>query len=158
MEASVKSILGVLMPWMLLVGGAFGQALPADKVPANVRNTFRSKFSEVSKVEWKLKSDKYYEAEFKLKDVEVAAKFDPKGKWLETESAIEQSDLPKDVLAAISKDYKGFKIIETQKVERAGKKPILFEIHLEDAKEILKVQFEGNGTIASKSNKRKKGP
>ena len=150
--------LGVLAAWAVLAGAAFGQPLSADKVPASVRKAFQVKFPEVTKVEWKLKSDKNYEAEFTLKDVEVAAKFDDKGKWLETETAIEQSSLPKEVVATIAKEYKGYKIIETQKVERAGDKPVLFEVHLENAREILKVQLEGNGTIASKSTKRKKGP
>jgi hypothetical protein len=154
----VKPILGVLAAWAVLAGGAFGQPLPADKVPANVREAFRTKFPGVSKVEWKLKSDKNYEAEFRLKDAEVAAKFDDKGKWLETETTIEPSALPKEVVATITKEYKGYKIIETQKVERAGDKPILFEIHLEIAQEVLKVQLEGNGTIASKSSVRKQGP
>lgn len=154
----MKRILGVLTAWAALASGAFGQPLPADKVPANVREAFQAKFPGVDKVEWKRKSDKNYEAEFKLKDVEVAAKFDDKGKWLETETAIEQSALPKKVLATIAKEYKGYKIIEAQKVERAGDKPILFEVHLENASEILKVQWEGNGAVASKSTKRKKGP
>jgi Putative beta-lactamase-inhibitor-like, PepSY-like len=154
----VKRILGVLTAWAALAGGAYGQPLPADKVPTNVRDAFKSKFPGVDKVEWKLKSDKNYEAEFKLKDIEVAAKFDDKGKWLETETAIEQSALPKEVLATIAKVYKGYKVIETQKVERAGDKPVLFEVHLENAEEILKVQLEPNGVIASKSTKRKKGP
>ena len=35
-------------------------------------------------------------------------------------------------------------------------KPILFEVHLENAEEVLKVQLEGNGTVVSKSTKRKK--
>lgn len=123
-----------------------------------MREAFQAKFPGVAKVEWKLKSDKNYEATFLLKDVEVAAKFDDKGRWLETETTIEQSSLLKEVLATITKDYKGYKIIETQKVERAGDKPVLFEVHLENAREILKVQLEGNGAIASKSTKRKKGP
>ena len=73
-------------------------------------------------------------------------------------NAIEQSALPKEVQATIAKEYKGYKVIETQKVERAGDKPILFEVHLENGEEILKVQFERDGAIASKSTKRKKGP
>ena len=154
----MKKILGVLAAWAALAGGAYGQPLPADKVPAGVRDAFQAKFPGVDKVEWKLKGDKNYEAEFKLKDVEVAAKFDDKGKWLETETAIEQSALPKGVLATIAKEYKSYKVIETQKVERAGDKPILFEVHLENGEEILKVQFERDGAIASKSTKRKKGP
>jgi Putative beta-lactamase-inhibitor-like, PepSY-like len=87
----------------------------------------------------------------------MAAKFDPKGKWLETETTIEQSELTKDIRAAISTDYKDYKIIETQKVERADDKRILFEVHLESAEEILKLQFDGNGTVSSKSAKRKQG-
>ncbi len=115
------------------------------------------KFPEIKKVEWKLKEDKNYEAEFKQKDVEVAAKFDDKGKWLETETAIGKSDLPKKVLAKILADYKAYEIIETQTVERAGDKPILYEVHLENTDEILKVQFEVSGAMAAKSSKPKKG-
>jgi hypothetical protein len=122
-----------------------------------VRQAFQTKFPEVSKVEWKLKADKNYEAEFKQKDVEVAVKFDDKGKWLETETAIERSALPNAVLATILKEYKAYKIIETQKVERTGDKPILFEVHLENGEEILKVQLEKSGAVASKSSKRKEG-
>ena len=154
----MKRILSAFTAWAVLGGGVFGQSLPADKVPASVREGFRAKFPGVDKVEWKLKTDKNYEAEFKLKDAEVAAKFDDKGKWLETETAIEQSDLPKEVMAAISKEYKVYKIIETQKVERAGNKPILFEVHLENAQEILKLQLERDGKIASKSATAKKKP
>jgi hypothetical protein len=117
---------------------------PAGKIPG------------VTKVEWKLNSDKNYEAEFELKDVEVTAKFDDNGKWLETETAIEQSALTKEVLATISKGYKGYEIIETQKVERADNKSMLFEVHLENAEEILKVQLEANGPVASRTTKRKK--
>ncbi len=150
-------ILGVVTAWAALIGGACAQPLAADKVPANVRDAFKAKFPDVAKVEWTLKGDKNYEAEFKLKDAEVAAKFDDRGKWLETETAIGESALPKAVLAAIAKDFKGAKIVETQAVERAGDKPILFEVHLENAEEILKVQFERDGPVASKSTKRKKG-
>ena len=153
----MKSILGFLALWAALAGTAVGQTLAPEKVPAKVRDAFRARFPDVTKVEWTLKSDKNYEAEFELKDAEVTAKFNDHGKWLETETAFEQSALPKELLAEISNAYKGYRIIETQKVERADDKPILFEVHLENAKEILKVQLEANGTIASKSTKRKKG-
>jgi hypothetical protein len=154
----MKPALGVLTAWAALACVAYGEPLPAEKVPAKVREAFRTKFPDVKKVEWKLKDDKNYEAEFKQKDVEVAAKFDDQGKWVETETAIEKSDLPKEVRARISKEYKAYKIVETQKVERAGDKPILFEVHLENDAEILKVQLESSGTIASKSSKPKKLP
>jgi hypothetical protein len=154
----MRRILRVLTAWAVLAGVAYSEPLSADKVPANVREALRAKFPDVNKVEWKLKDDKNYEAEFKQKDVEVAAKFDDKGKWLETETAIGKSDLPKKVRAKILAEYKAYKIIETQKVERAGDKPILFEVHLENTEEVLKVQLEASGAIATKSSKPKKGP
>jgi hypothetical protein len=141
---------------MALVCLAYGQSLPADKVPAKVREAFRAKFPGVNKVEWNLKEDKNYEAEFTQKGADVAAKFNDDGKWLETETAIKQSDLTKEALATISKEFKGYKMIETQKVEFPGDKPMLFEVHLENAEEVLKVQLKGNGDIVSKSTKRKK--
>ena len=154
----MQRILRILVTCVVLAGGALCEPLPAKEVPVKVREAFQAKFPGVDKVEWKLKDDMIYEAEFTLKDVEIAAQFDDKGKWLETESAIEQSALPKEVVATISKEFKGYKIIETQKVERASDKPILYEVHVENAEEILKVQLEKNGTVASKSTKRKKGP
>jgi hypothetical protein len=152
----VNKIRTVLIALTVAAGGALAQELPADKVPAKVQQAFQSKFPGVTKVEWKLKADKNYEAEFNLKDVEVTAKFDAKGKWLETETAIEASELTKEVRETLAKEYKGYKIIETQKLERADDKKPLFEVHLENADEILKVQLEGNGTISSKSTKQKK--
>jgi hypothetical protein len=154
----VKKILFILITAAAAMAGVvFADPLPADKVPAVVRDAFRSKFPGVGEVEWKRKGDKTYEAEFRLKDVETAAKFDAEGKWLETETAVEPADLPKEVRAAVAKDFKDCKVIETQRVERADDKPTLFEVHLENADEILKVQFEGDGTVSSKSAKRKKG-
>ena len=148
----------VLTVWAVLAGAARGEPLKADKVPAKVREAFRVKFPDVKKAEWKLKDDKNYEAEFTQKDVEVAAKFDENGKWVETETAITKADLPKEVRAKLSREFKEYKIIETQKVERPDDKPVLFEVHLENAEEILKVQLEANGAIAARSSKPKKAP
>jgi hypothetical protein len=148
----------ILTVWSIVAGLAHGEPLTADKVPAKVRESFRAKFPEVKKVEWKLKDDKNYEAEFTQKDVEVAAKFDENGKWVETETAIAKTELPKEVRAKISREFKDYKVIETQKVERPDGKPVLFEVHLENPKEVLKVQLEANGTIAARSSKPKNAP
>jgi len=143
----------VLVP---ISSAALAQQLSADNVPPIVRRAREAKFRRVRKVEWKLKSDHNYEAEFKLNGVEVAAKFDANGKWLETEINIARSKLPSDVRATISKKFDGYKIIETQTVERFDQKPLLYEVHLEDAKEVLKILFEENGTLLSQSSKPKK--
>lgn len=53
-----------------------------------MKKGLRQKFPAVKHVEWKIKSDRNYEAEFTLNGTDIAAKFDRTGKWLETESAV----------------------------------------------------------------------
>ena len=151
----MQKIIVTFLTSAALVAGVYAQQLAPVKVPASVMASFHSKFPGIAKAEWKLKTDKNYEAEFRLKGVDVAAKFGPNGEWLETETTIRRGELPRDVVSAISRDYKAYKIIETQKVEPAGNKPILYEVHLANAKEVLKIQFEVNGTVSAKSTKAK---
>ena len=148
--------LGLVILSAALAVAAAAQRLSADKVPANVKQSFELRFQRLKRVEWKLKTDQSYEAEFKLRGVEVAAKFDSTGKWLETETTISRSDLTRAVRATIVRDFRGYRIIESQKLARCDDQESLFEVHVENAKEILKLQFFGNGTLFSKSDKQKK--
>lgn len=152
----MNKILGLLIALAGIAPAALPQQVSADKVPAIVRQSCQSKFQGVRRVEWKLKSDQNYEAEFKLNGVEVAAKFDSTGKWLETETAIPRTKLSIDVRATISKQFGGYKIIETQTVERFDLKLVIYEVHLENAKEVLKALFQENGMLISQSSKPKK--
>jgi len=147
----MNKILGLLILIASVPSVAPAQQSSADKVPPIVREACEERFSGARRIEWKLKSDHNYEAEFKLNGVEVAAKFDANGKWLETETTIARAKLPRDVRATISQKFGGYKIIETQTVERFDRKPLLYEVHLEDVKEVLKTLFEGNGTLVSQS-------
>ena len=149
----MHKMLGLLIVLASIPSADWAQQVSADKVPVIVRQTCEAKFSRVRKVEWKLKSDHNYEAEFKLNGVEVAVKFDSNGKWLETETTIGRAKLPTDVRATISKKFGGYKIIETQTVERFDQKLLLYEVHLEKAKEVVKTLFEENGTLVSQSSK-----
>ncbi len=121
----MHKILGLLIALASIPSAFFGQQVSADKVPPIVRQACEAKFPRVRRVEWKLKSDHNYEAEFKRNGVEVAAKFDSTGKWLETETTIARRKLPTDVRATISKQFGGYKIIETQTVERFDQKLLL---------------------------------
>src|SRR5438132_4247275 len=84
---------------------------------------------------------------------EIAAKFDVIGKWIETESAIPRSQLPTALSAAIAQEFKGYKMVETQTVRRWDKTRLIYEAHLEDAAEIVKLQLYADGTILNKSVK-----
>ena len=131
------------------------QVLTMDQVPAPIKQAFQAKFPAVKQAEWKLKADKNYEAEFTLKGTGIAAKFDPVGKWLETESAILPSKVPKPVRTTVEKQFKGYKVVETQNLQRWNEKPLIYELHLENAKEVVKAQFSADGMILNQSAKPK---
>lgn len=82
-------------------------------------------------------------------------KFDASGKWLETETAIPASKVPPAVHDAIAGRFPGCKIIETQDLQRWNDQRLVYEIHLENAKEIVKAQFYGDGTVITRSAKPK---
>jgi hypothetical protein len=138
---------------LLVVERAAPPAAAAD-VPAIVVQAYQTKFPGRRAVEWKKKNDGNFEAEFTLNGVDIAAKFSPAGRWLETETTIAAAAVPKAVAAAMARDFKGYTITETQRLEDVDQR-VLIEIHLENAKEILKTQFEPGGKLVSRSAKPK---
>jgi hypothetical protein len=131
-----------------------GQDLPASKVPAVVRQAFHEKFPGVKQAAWKLKAPTY-DAEFLVNKAEVTVKFDASGTWQETESAIPRTKVPTAVNATIAKRFGAYKVVETQDMQRVDDPRLRYEIHLENAKEIVKVMFYDDGTIITRSAKPK---
>ena len=152
MKTKLFQCLGILC---CLLAGCATQELKKSKsavaVPNAVRETFKAKFQYVKRLEWKLKADGNYEAEFIHQGAEVAARFDASGKWLETESSIPRSDVPLAVQAAVARQFKGYRIIETQIVERCDEQKPIYALHLDNRKEIVKAQFSVGGQILSQS-------
>ena len=132
MKRTAKTLISFVI---IVIAGAVlaigAQVLNSKKVPATVRQAFRTKFPAVRFAAWKIKSDGNYEAEFTLKRKEIAAKFDVAGKWIETESAIPRSQLSTAVSAAIAQKFKGYKVVETQTVQRWDETRLIYELHLE---------------------------
>jgi hypothetical protein len=151
----MKCVLLILCAASVAGWAAVGQQVPASQVPVPVRQARQSRFPGVTRVEWKLKSDHAYEAEFRLNGVDVAAKFAPAGEWLESETTIPTSALTAEVQAAIRRGFRGYSLIEAQRVERVADPRVLLEVHLENAREVVKVQFEENGALFSRSAKPK---
>src|SRR5437868_3056904 len=98
----------------LTAQGAVAQPMTARRVPARVGQAYHARFPGERAVEWKLKGDRNYEAEFKLHGVGVAAKFDPAGRWVETETTILRAALPPAVRTALAREFGGYRIVETQ--------------------------------------------
>jgi Putative beta-lactamase-inhibitor-like, PepSY-like len=123
--------------------------------PDAVWQAFREKFPTVERPEWKLKSDKNYEAEFTLGETEIAAKFDQAGKWLETESSISPDQVPQAVRDSAAKQFSGYNFVETQSIERPKDQGLSYELHLDNGQEIVKVQFSSDGAVLNQSTKPK---
>jgi hypothetical protein len=136
---------------LLLSWTGFGQLITTDQVPVVVKKGFHNKFPNVKRMQWKIKSDKNYEAEFMLKGSEIAVKIDSTGKWIETESAALWSAVPSMVQDTIAKSFKKYKVIEIQTVQWWNKQHVIWEIHLEGTNEIVKTQFDENGAVIYRS-------
>ena len=132
---------------------ASSQQVAPVRVPAVVTKAFQAKFPAVKTVEWKLKTDKNYEAEFTVKGTDYAIKFDPAGKWLESEYSIPRSAVPKPVLDVTATKFKGYKIVEIQRLDRLNDSRPVYELHVENTKEIVKIQFGADAAIQSQSSK-----
>ena len=71
----------------LCLAVSFAQQIASSQVPAPVKAGVQTRFPGAKVTEWKVKG-KDYEAEFNLNKIDIAAKFDATGEWLETETTI----------------------------------------------------------------------
>ncbi|MCX6269946.1 MAG: PepSY-like domain-containing protein [Bacteroidetes bacterium] len=144
----------ILLTTILLISfGGFTQKITADKVPAPVKQAFAKKFPAATNIKYEMEK-KDYEINFKDKGVEMSANFDATGKWLETETEIKESALPKEITASVAKNFAGFKTSEVAKVETPDKGTI-YEMDLKKGKERYEVQFSTTGEVLKKTLQKK---
>jgi hypothetical protein len=80
----------------------------------------------------------------------MSANFNSKGEWLETETIMIESDLPKEVLTSTATNFVGFVMTEITKVE--GPNNVLnYEMNLKKNKESYEVKFSPKGEILKKT-------
>ena len=141
----MKTIL--IAGFILACSPAFAQNMDASKVPAAAKSSFSKSFPKATNVKWE-KEDGNYEAGFTENGREMAATFDEKGTWLETESKIAISALPKGVVEYVEKNYKGQKIKGAEKLSLPNNE-VQYEAEIKGADLI----FDANGKFV----KSKKG-
>jgi len=98
---------------------AFGQKIDASKVPSSVQSAFNKNFPDIKDAKWE-KEKGNYEANFKQNGQKMSALFDANGTWLETETDIAITALPKAATDYIEKNCKGEKIKEAAKLKMAN--------------------------------------
>jgi hypothetical protein len=145
----MKKIIVFLTACMLISLIGYSQEVTPDKVPAPVKEAFAKKFPAATNVKY-LMEKKDYEVTFKDKGVGMSANFNPSGEWLETETIMIESDLPKEVLTSVATNFVGFVITEVTKID--GPDNVLnYEMNLKKGKESYEVKFSPKGDILKKT-------
>ncbi|MEO8759908.1 MAG: PepSY-like domain-containing protein [Bacteroidia bacterium] len=119
----------------------YAQKIKTEEVPAIVKDGFKKSFPNAKVTSWEKENGKY-EAAFDVNKVETSALLDVDGKLVETESAIQISELPKAAIDYLSKTYNGVKIKEAAKIIESNGK-IKYEAEIK-GKDIL---FDEKGNL-----------
>jgi hypothetical protein len=125
-----------------------GKCGSMEEAPAPVKEAFTKMFPAATDVKYEMERENF-EVNFKDKGVEMSANFDKGGKWLETETGIKESELPKEVSASIAKNFSGYMVSEVAKVEMPDK-GVCYEMDLMKDKEGFEVQFSPKGDVIMK--------
>ncbi|MCX6246957.1 MAG: PepSY-like domain-containing protein [Bacteroidetes bacterium] len=145
----MKKIIVLFSACMLFGIWGFSQEVNADKVPAAVKEAFTKKFPAATYVKYEMEK-KDYEVKFKDNGVGMSANFNSKGEWLETETVMIESDLPKEVLTSAATNFVGFVMTEITKVEGPDK-VLNYEMNLKKGKVGYEVKFSPKGEILKKT-------
>jgi uncharacterized membrane protein YkoI len=134
---------------LLSVYACISTAACAQKivVPSAVTKAFKTKYPGATNVKWGKESAKEYEAEFKLNGTSISANFGTDGTWVETETAIKETDLPAAVTAAIKKNYPGAVITMAEKLEQPGGK-LLYETSIKVKGKKKSLEMNADGSLA----------
>jgi len=132
---------------MFYAAVSFGQDLKETEVPSVVLNTFKQQFPKALDVEWKLKAA-LYKVEFEIGKDDHELWLEKTGKVVKHKEEINSDQLPKDVTAAISKDYKGYTIHDPTKTDNAG--IVTYKVELKKTGSELDITFDQNGKVISK--------
>jgi hypothetical protein len=144
----MKALNSLIVMILLLSSISFAQKVTPDKVPAVVKQAFMKEYPKTIETGWRM-YDKNYQVMFNLNGVKHAAKFDRNGQWIDKEERIDLANLPKEVTAAIAKNFSGYKAYEAEKVETPNK-GVLYNVGLEKEKAFLEVHFSIKGEVLDK--------
>ena len=142
----MKTLMLIVVTFLAVNSVSIAQKVKPENVPSSVMTAFKSKFPDVSKVKWSLEKANEYEAEFKQDGKGKSANFSGDGTWLETETEISKSLLPKVVVDAITKQYSNYKIEETELSETPANSSF-YSVTIEVNEKKFDVEIKPNGEL-----------
>jgi hypothetical protein len=142
----MKNLFCLLIVLSLTTFSSFSQKNP----PENVRQEFTKKYASAQSVKWDSEEKNEWEAEFKLDGKNMSACYDDSGKWIDSETEISEKELPAAVLAALNKDFQGYKKVLIEIYESSEIKG--FELELKKGESSLEVIFDIAGKVIKKTD------
>ncbi len=130
---------------LLTAAVSYGQHGLHNGVSSVIINNFQQAFPGASDVEWEMDGELYkveFETGWAGKDHD--AWYDRTGKLVRHKEEITRSSLPRQVLATISRDYKGYRIDDVTKITEGNK--ITYIVELKTFTKEWKVTFDAAGT------------
>lgn len=145
----MKKIIALLSACLLFTLVGYTMTIDPESIPAAVKESFAKKFPDATNIRYGMEN-KDYEVSFKDKGVGMSANFNSSGEWLETETVMIESDLPKDVKTSVATNFVGFMISNISKVEGPDNVSN-YEMDLKKAKVGYEVKFSPKGEILKKT-------
>ncbi|MCX6296944.1 MAG: PepSY-like domain-containing protein [Bacteroidetes bacterium] len=141
-----KSVLFILAAFVAITLNA--QKVASDNLPAAVNTSFKAKFSIAEKTTWEMDYDNY-KANFTVGKSEFSAIFDKDGKWLETDTYMKSTELPKAVRETLAKKYgelSAYKIDDSEKVET--EKSTFYRLEIIKGEVTYEIEINEKGNIS----------
>ena len=115
----MKNIIS-LMSLLTIVwfSSAIAQEVNSKKIPEKVSAAFAKNYANANDVEWQME-DGNYEAHFSYSNKHLSVQFNDKGEFVQKETYLKVSELPKAVQDYLAKHYAGVKFDEASEVVNA---------------------------------------
>jgi len=142
----MKNTFIVSLVFVFISASALSQKEPTEIVKKEISK----KYATAKSVKWDNEEKNEWEAEFNMDGKKMSASFDNLGKWIESETAITEKELPGSVTATLNKDFSGYKkhLIEIfESTEMKG-----FELGLKKGETSIEVIFDNSGKILKKTD------
>jgi hypothetical protein len=141
----MKNVLVLIVLFSMISLSAKSQ----KSTPENVKKEFAIKYPGAQAVKWDSEEANEWEAEFTIDGKKMSSCFDNEGKWIESETAISEKELPVEVVNSLNKDFKGYKRGPVEIFESTEIKG--FELRLTKGDESIEVIFDNKGVVLKKT-------
>jgi Putative beta-lactamase-inhibitor-like, PepSY-like len=146
----MKTILLVLAT-ILSVNYAYSQKIGESQVPASVKAKFQLLHPDIKNVNWIKQKKGGYEAEFKQNNTELGVSIDSIGNLKETEMDMKVTELSKEILEYVTKNYPDHNITEAAQITYTDGKP-MYEVEITKGKDSADLLFDSSYKYVKKGH------